>query len=66
MIKAIVRRRKRENNCRSRNSIRFQYDLNGETNRQGEAAPKERADRIIGQLDEGGDRKLSKEEFIAG
>jgi hypothetical protein len=44
----------------------FQYDLVGETNRKGEHDPKKRAQDIIGKLDVGGDKKLNKQEFIAG
>jgi Ca2+-binding EF-hand superfamily protein len=43
-----------------------QYDLLGETDRKGDRDPKKRAADIIGRLDVGGDRKLSKQEFIAG
>ncbi len=44
----------------------FQYDLVGETDRKGDRDPKRRATEIIGKLDVGGDRKLNKQEFIAG
>ena len=44
----------------------FQYDLVGQTERKGEHDPKKRATDIIAQLDVSGDRKLTKEEFIAG
>ena len=44
----------------------FQYDLTGETDRKGDKDPKKKAADIIGKLDVGGDRKLSKQEFIAG
>lgn len=43
-----------------------QYDLVGEKDRKGENDPKKRAADIIGKLDVGGDKKLSKQEFIAG
>jgi neurocalcin delta len=42
------------------------YDLVGETNRTGDRDPKKRAAEIIAKLDVGGDRKLNKQEFIAG
>ena len=44
----------------------FQYDLVGEIDRKGDRDPKKRAAEIIGKLDVDGDKKLSKEEFIAG
>ncbi len=44
----------------------FQYDLVGETDRRGDRDPKKRATEIISKLDVGGDRKLNKQEFIAG
>ena len=44
----------------------FQYDLVGETDRKGDRDPKKRAAEIIGKLDVGGDKKLNKQEFIAG
>jgi hypothetical protein len=44
----------------------LQYDLTGATNRSGERDPKKRAADIIAKLDVTGDRKLNKEEFIAG
>lgn len=44
----------------------FQYDLVGETNRKGDNDPKKRAADIITKLDVGGDKKLNKQEFIAG
>ena len=44
----------------------FQYDLVGETNRKGDHDPKKRAADIIAKLDVGGDKKLSKQEFITG
>ncbi len=44
----------------------FQYDLVGETDRKGDRDPKKRATDIIGRLDVGGDKKLNKQEFIAG
>ena len=47
-------------------SFSVQYDLLGETDRKGDRDPKKRAADIIGRLDVGGDRKLSKQEFIAG
>jgi len=46
--------------------ISAMYDLVGETDRKGANDPKKRAQDIIGKLDVGGDRKLSKQEFIAG
>jgi len=42
------------------------YDLVGETNRAGDRDPKKRAADIIKQLDVTEDKKLSKQEFIAG
>ncbi len=44
----------------------FQYDLVGETDRKGDRDPKKRATEIIAKLDVGGDKKLNKQEFIAG
>ncbi len=44
----------------------FQYDLVGETDRKGDRDPKTRATDIIKRLDVGGDKKLNKQEFIAG
>ena len=46
--------------------ILFQYDLTGQTNRTGDSDPKTRATDIIAQLDVSGEKKLSREEFIAG
>lgn len=46
--------------------ILLQYDLLGETDRKGDRDPKKRAAEIIAQLDVSGDKKLSKQEFIAG
>ncbi|UJR31315.1 hypothetical protein I4U23_018813 [Adineta vaga] len=46
--------------------ITAMYDLVGETDRKGDKDPKHRAQEIIGKLDVGGDKKLSKQEFIAG
>ncbi|CAF1367134.1 unnamed protein product [Rotaria sordida] len=42
------------------------YDLRGETDRKGNNDPKKRAAEIISSLDIGGDKKLSKAEFITG
>ncbi|CAF4854772.1 unnamed protein product, partial [Rotaria socialis] len=42
------------------------YDLLGETDRKGDRDPKTRAAYIIAELDVGGDKKLNKQEFIAG
>ncbi|CAF4295733.1 unnamed protein product, partial [Didymodactylos carnosus] len=42
------------------------YDLNGETDRQGDREPKKRAAKIISALDVGNDKKISKQEFITG
>ncbi|CAF4215716.1 unnamed protein product, partial [Rotaria sordida] len=42
------------------------YDLRGETDRKGDHDPKKRAAEIISRLDIGGDKKLSKAEFITG
>ncbi|CAF1160589.1 unnamed protein product [Adineta ricciae] len=42
------------------------YDLVGETDRKGDKDPKHRAQEIIAKLDVSGDKKLSKQEFIAG
>ena len=47
-------------------SFSIQYDLVGETDRKGERDPKKRAAEILAALDVAGDRKLSREEFIAG
>ncbi len=44
----------------------FQFDLVGETDRKGDHDPKHRAQEIIAKLDVGGDKKLNKQEFIAG
>ncbi len=44
----------------------FQYDLVGETDRKGDHDPKHRAQEIIKKLDVSGDKKLNKQEFIAG
>ncbi|CAF5016213.1 unnamed protein product, partial [Rotaria sp. Silwood1] len=44
----------------------FQYDLVGETDRKGDNDPKKRAADIIGKIDVSGNKKLSKQEFIAG
>lgn len=46
--------------------ITAMYDLVGETDRKGDRDPKKRATEIIGKLDVGGDKKLNKQEFIAG
>ncbi|UJR22814.1 hypothetical protein I4U23_025844 [Adineta vaga] len=46
--------------------ISAMYDLVGETNRKGDNEPKKRAAEIIAKLDVGGDKKLNKQEFIAG
>lgn len=43
-----------------------QYDLAGEKDRRGDRDPKRRAVDIIGRLDVGGDKKVNKQEFIAG
>ncbi len=50
----------------SKTILFFQYDLVGETDRKGDRDPKKRATDIIGRLDVGGDKKLNKQEFIAG
>ncbi|CAF1556579.1 unnamed protein product [Adineta steineri] len=42
------------------------YDLVGEHDRKGNRAPKKRATDIIAKLDMSGDKKLNKQEFIAG
>jgi hypothetical protein len=44
----------------------FKYDLFGETDRSGDRDPKKRAEYVISKLDVNGDRKLNKQEFIAG
>lgn len=44
----------------------FQYDLVGEIDRKGDRDPKKCAAEIIEQLDKNGDKKLNREEFIAG
>ncbi|UJR15432.1 hypothetical protein I4U23_002376 [Adineta vaga] len=46
--------------------ITAMYDLVGETDRKGDRDPKKRATEIITKLDVGGDKKLNKQEFIAG
>ncbi|CAF0801069.1 unnamed protein product [Didymodactylos carnosus] len=46
--------------------ISAMYDLVGETERKGERDPKHRASEIIKQFDVTGNKKLTKEEFIAG
>ncbi|CAF2641956.1 unnamed protein product [Rotaria sp. Silwood2] len=46
--------------------ISAMYDLTGESDRKGDRDPKKRATEIIAKLDVGGDKKLSKQEFIAG
>ncbi|CAF1056994.1 unnamed protein product [Didymodactylos carnosus] len=48
------------------NMISAMYDLTGETNRKGDMDPKKRAQDLIQKLDVGSDKKISKEEFIAG
>ncbi|CAF0989772.1 unnamed protein product [Didymodactylos carnosus] len=48
------------------NLISAMYDLVGETDRKGDRDPKKRATEIIGKLDVSGDKKLNKQEFIAG
>ncbi len=48
------------------NLISAMYDLVGETDRKGDRDPKKRAIEIINKLDVGGDKKLNKQEFIAG
>ena len=47
-------------------NVTLQYDLVGETDRKGDRDPKKRAVEIITKLDVGGDKKLNKQEFIAG
>ena len=42
------------------------YDLVGEVDRKGDRDPKKRAIDIISKLDVSGDKKLNKQEFIAG
>jgi len=42
------------------------YDLTGQTDRKGDNDPKKRATEIIAKLDVGGDKKLNKQEFVAG
>ncbi|CAF0813769.1 unnamed protein product [Adineta ricciae] len=42
------------------------YELLGENDRKGNRDPKSRANEIIARLDKNGDKKLNKEEFIAG
>ncbi|CAF1406500.1 unnamed protein product [Rotaria sp. Silwood1] len=46
--------------------ITAMYDLVGETDRKGDNDPKKRAANIIGKIDVSGNKKLSKQEFIAG
>ena len=48
------------------NLIAAMYDLVGEADRKGDRDPKKRAADIISKLDVSGDKKLSKQEFIAG
>ncbi|CAF1552759.1 unnamed protein product [Adineta steineri] len=48
------------------NLISAMYDLVGESDRKGDKDPKKRAIEIITKLDVGGDKKLNKQEFIAG
>lgn len=48
------------------NFLFLQYDLVGEKDRKGDNDPKKRATDIIARLDVGGDKKLNKQEFIAG
>ncbi|CAF1604096.1 unnamed protein product [Rotaria magnacalcarata] len=48
------------------NLISAMYDLVGEVDRKGDREPKKRAAEIIAKLDITGDKKLSKQEFIAG
>ncbi|CAF3733332.1 unnamed protein product [Rotaria sp. Silwood1] len=42
------------------------YQLNGVADHSGPNSPKTRAAEILAALDAGGDRKLTKQEFIAG
>ena len=44
----------------------FEYELNGVSDHGGNNDPKARAAGIIGALDVTGERKLNKQEFIAG
>ncbi|CAF2752111.1 unnamed protein product [Rotaria sp. Silwood2] len=46
--------------------ISAMYDLVGETDRKGDRDPKHRAEEIIRICDVTGNKKLTKEEFIAG
>ncbi|CAF4594280.1 unnamed protein product, partial [Rotaria sp. Silwood2] len=46
--------------------ITAMYELNGVADQGGKNSPKTRAAEIIASLDVSGDRKLSKQEFIAG
>ncbi|CAF2623028.1 unnamed protein product [Rotaria sp. Silwood2] len=46
--------------------ITAMYDLVGETDRKGDNDPKKRAADIIAKIDVSGNKKLSKQEFIAG
>ncbi|CAF1153606.1 unnamed protein product [Rotaria sp. Silwood1] len=46
--------------------ITAMYDLVGETDRKGDNDPKKRAADIIEKIDVSGNKKLSKQEFIAG
>jgi Ca2+-binding EF-hand superfamily protein len=43
-----------------------QYDLVGQTDRKGDRDPNKCAAEIIAALDVGGDKKLNRQEFIAG
>ena len=44
----------------------IQYDRAGVTDRKGENDPKKRAKTIIDKLDNTGDNKINKAEFIQG
>lgn len=44
----------------------FQYDIIGVTDRTGENDPRKRAAYIIETVDSSGDKKITKDEFIAG
>jgi len=46
--------------------ISAMYDLVGDNDRRGDRDPKRRAADIIDKLDNSGDNKLTKQEFIAG
>ncbi|CAF1046806.1 unnamed protein product [Didymodactylos carnosus] len=52
--------------AKMRKIISAMYDLIGETDRKGDRDPKHRAEEIMRICDITGDKKLTKEEFVAG